>query len=275
MDHLNDKLGNPPLTEAVFTVKWALANVAQQFKFDVGLEEAVYKLRKISIEEYPRFERRLPPGFAIPITLNFEPFYRLLPSEGDYPQLELGSGVFIVRELGESYEFEAFAELVSTQIERLQQAYTDLADRDAVLQPRQLNFFQHNRIDLNEWDRFNGRSPGTTIASSFISDTLNYGVESPLRELDAATLFRQELSRTYQLADDIGVYTLTISDASNAPDRQVVEWEQGITFELSGSDFDSEIVTNWLRRAHRKTHQALKLLLSDTTLRAFIDPSNT
>lgn len=273
MPTLSESLTNPPLTEAAFVLRWALANVAEAIKYDIGLEEAVYKLRRSNLTRFPRFERRLPPGIGSPFTMNYAPLFRLLPTGGtDYPRVELGPGVFVVRQAGKPYAFKSFVELVAEQVTRLTEAYQDLAEDDFALEPQELSFAQYNRIDLAEWDEYHGHAVGTTLASAFVAETLDNKVNSPVDRLSAARLYRQSLSRTYDLGEDVGLFTLEIRDVSEARERQVVEWDQSVTLRVpEGRSFGTAFALDWLRRAHEHTHAAAELLLADPTLRNYID----
>ena len=244
------QLSNPPLVEAVFVVKWALAKATDDLKHDPHLERTAYGLQASCIDDLPRMERSVPASFGH-VGLSYQPIIRYLPEVSDFPQIQFGPGIFTVNQDGRAYEFDSFEKLVEQYLSRLIQA------REAHgvgLRVFELSFSLLNRFELSKWDeQANKKERGACKASEFMRDQLKVVLDTPFGDIVGNSPYRQEVSKTYQLENIDGLLNLTVRDASESPDLQIVTFDQKVTTSNLSSELKVSQVIGWLKSAHETT----------------------
>ena len=253
-------------------MKWSLPQLSDsaRVRHDPEFEQIAASLANHYQSEFPRIERLVPASLGH-IGLSYQPIVRYMPDERgaglrDFPQLQLGPGVFTVNQSGRDYEFEDFKQLVATHLAAFHKV-SEQSRREAV-KPVQFGFVLLNRFDLTEWDtwcRSRGEAPDSpTLASQFLRDTLRFKFKTPYGEIPSMRIHRQELSQTFDLGGDTGRLILVARDASEAPDKQVVTFDQLATTPEGATGLDASPggVTTWLERARGYTKQVFLNLRS-------------
>lgn len=270
VEHI-EKLTNPPLREVVFTIKWALSNVADKvtYKYDTHLDEAYYRLRDMYRREdapaarLSRITRMLPPGLGTPFTLNYRPFYTFQPEGSDYPLVQLGSGVFTMNQDGRTYRFDDFLEFVTDSVQKLSQAY---GESELMPRPISFDFLLVNEVPLPDFDEHH-RAAGPTKASQFMRDRFHLRLESPLHSFgDRMTLYRQEVSQRYRLSATGDIFTLSIEDVSEGPERQIVAFDLRVTTAEEAGGLTLAGAAPWLEAAHEHTRAVFMKIREDELL---------
>jgi len=225
------KLPKAPLQEVIFEVRWDLdVNLPSQQEYDAEIETAVGTLKTLLMDQFPLFQRKLPPELPVQF-LNNQIVYQYWTDKNTWPLMQLGPGVFTVNDTDKEYEWSGkFYPLIKSGLEALIQSYSkEPSFRMASL--RYIDVVRVNDYKFDSWE-------------NFIQKNLNFKFENMFDTRGKLKQFTLTQVFETKEADDLHI---TISNGKNAKKEDILIWETNL---INVRSFNKEELLDWADQAH-------------------------
>ncbi len=235
-------LGNKPLREALFELRWELDEPEPNIKVDPHYKLLIGSLYDNVKKQYP-FHEPLPTSTMPDEMAAYIVQHRFRTKKQGWPLIQIGPGIFTINET-HGYVWESFQEAIIEGLDSLFEAYTEL-EGNLKIQSVMLRY-----IDAVDFD--------------FKEDVLNFLKEKMKLNIDLEKQLFEDtginpnplgfnLIMTFKSTKPAGAISLRFGRGKK-DDADAIIWET--IFHSKGSDAPNnrKELLNWLIEAHEHTH---------------------
>lgn len=257
-----NKLPNPPLTEVIFELRWALGE-GNPIPYDPGYSCLVDSFTAYAKRKKFTEVRDLQPPYS-PVSLGIS--RRFHRPGSNFPLLQIGPGIFAAND-GTEYEWSTFKAMSLEAAAAAIKEYRPVKDFPLNLQ----------QFELRYLDTFDEKLLGTADLTTFINEatTARLSVPKLIQEAEVKKPLQGRIVLHRQIGVPLGA-TFTVDIASAMRDdtpvirmeTKVVSQGQSVPIARPSKSFETKL-SQWLDEAHEVTSSTFKNLINEKVYSKF------